>query len=326
MDSIELDPLAVSQLREFITTISTMHRDHEFHNFEHASHVTQSVTKLLNRVSVSDDPLGISADPLIGFACVFAALIHDVDHPGVSNVQLVEEGTDLAQRYHNQSIAEQNSVDLGWETFMDPSFSTLRRYVYTTQAELDRFRQLVVNAVMATDVMDQELAAWRRERWEQAFEMDGQDMTDGKYQDSVGDTEYLINLQATVILEHLVQASDVAHTMQHWNIYRKWNERLFCEMFKAFKNGRADKDPSEGWYQGELKFFDFYVIPLAKKLKSSGVFGVASDEYLTYAITNREEWELRGQALVDQYKEEYNQKEVGDEEWMNSIGENMGII
>jgi hypothetical protein len=45
-------------------------------------------------------------------------------------------------------------------------------------------------------------------------------------------------------------------------------------------------DPSENWYQGEIGF-DFYIIPLAK-LKDCGVFGVSSDEYLNYALKNRQ--------------------------------------
>lgn len=49
-------------------------------------------------------------------------------------------------------------------------------------------------------------------------------------------------------------------------------------------DGRADKDPSDDWYQGELAFFDFYIIPLAKKLEDCGVFGVSSHEYLCYAL------------------------------------------
>jgi hypothetical protein len=47
---------------------------------------------------------------------------------------------------------------------------------------------------------------------------------------------------------------------------------------------RRAKDPSEFWAKGEIGFFDFYIIPLAKKLKDCGVFGVSSDEYLQYAI------------------------------------------
>ena len=47
-----------------------------------------------------------------------------------------------------------------------------------------------------------------------------------------------------------------------------------------------------------MGFFDFYILPLAKKLKECGVFGVASDEYLIWAQNNRKEWEDRGQDIV----------------------------
>jgi hypothetical protein len=98
--------------------------------------------------------------------------------------------------------------------------------------------------------------------------------------------------------------------MQHWHIYRKWNARLFEEMYKAFLEGRADTDPSENWYKGEMGFFDFYIIPLAKKLKNCGVFGVSSDEYLNYAMTNRQEWESRGTEVVAEMVERLRPKEV----------------
>jgi hypothetical protein len=69
-------------------------------------------------------------------------------------------------------------------------------------------------------------------------------------------------------------------------------------MYLAYKNGRIAVDPSEGWYEGELRFFDNYVIPLARKLETCSVVGGSSDEFLQYAITNRNEWEVRGQDLV----------------------------
>jgi len=59
---------------------------------------------------------------------------------------------------------------------------------------------------------------------------------------------------------------------------------------------------------GEIGFFDFYVIPLAKKLDSCGVFGVSSHEYLGYAQANRDEWERRGEDIVKEYIE--NWKEI----------------
>jgi hypothetical protein len=69
-------------------------------------------------------------------------------------------------------------------------------------------------------------------------------------------------------------------------------------MYFAYLQGRAEKDPAEGWYGGEVWFYDNYVIPLAGKLRECGVFGVSSDEYLTYAQQNRFEWERKGHEIV----------------------------
>lgn len=95
--------------------------------------------------------------------------------------------------------------------------------------------------------------------------------------------------------------SQIGHLSFGADVYRKWNERLFQEVYKAYTEGRIDKDPSEGWYQGEIGFFDFYIIPLAKKLETCGVFGVSSDEYLSYAQHNRDEWAEKGEAIVEGY-------------------------
>ena len=114
-----------------------------------------------------------------------------------------------------------------------------------------------------------------------------------------------MDLKATVVMERLLQVSDVSHTMQEWQIYKKWNECLFYEMYSAYLKGRLSKDPSENWYKGELDLFDLYIIPQAKKLDVCGVFG--NDLELTkYAIQNCKEWDLQGQEIVAAYKEKYH--------------------
>jgi hypothetical protein len=235
---------------------------------------------------------GINSDQLTVFAIVFSALIHDVDHSGVSNGQVIIESKELAARYKNKSIAEQNSLDIAWDLLMSTEFTELRNCLFSTQTELLRFRQVIVNVVLATDIFDKELNDLRKKRWTKAFSGDE------------ASTEDFGNLRATIVIEHIIQASDVAHTMQHWHIYCKWNKRLFLEMYRAFKAGRMAKDPSEFWYQGELGFFDNYIIPLAKKLKDCNVFGVSSDECLNYAVKNRAEWEARGVEVLGEMMED----------------------
>jgi len=311
--SVVLSPQVCAQLREYVTAMALMYPENPFHNFQHASHVGMSVAKLLSRIVAPDIDLeghedlhdhtyGITSDPLTQFACVFSALIHDVDHPGVPNAQLVKEGTDMAQLYKGKSVAEQNSINLAWDLLLQDKFSVLRHTICKTQQEASRFRQLVVNAVCATDIIDKDLKIARNKRWEKAFSVHENERGS---QQSIINLQEQINRKATIVIEHIIQASDVAHTMQHWHIYIKWNERLYAEMYKAYTQGRADKDPTDTWYQGEIGFLDFYVIPLAEKLAECGVFGVSSDEYLNYAIMNRNEWEKKGKDVVAGYEKKY---------------------
>eukprot|EP00977_Amphora_coffeiformis_P021161 scaffold8911_cov166-Amphora_coffeaeformis.AAC.7 len=147
-----------------------------------------------------DHTYGITSDPLTQFACLFSALIHDADHTGVPNTQLVKEGTRLANYYQSKSVAEQNSVDLAWDLFVNEEFDVLRKTICADEAELRRFRQLVVNSVMATDIMDKELIALRNARWEKAFY--------GKGLSREEDETVARNRKATIVIEHLIQASD----------------------------------------------------------------------------------------------------------------------
>jgi hypothetical protein len=172
---------------------------------------------------------------------------------GVPNPQRNKEEPDLAKKYQSRSIAEQNSIDMAWSLLMSPKLQNLYEAIFTSKREVRRFRQLLVNLIMATDIFEPNQKAARDARWEKVFHSDLRDKVEGG--------EYR-TLKASIVIEHIIQAADVSHTMQHWQVYVKWNERLFQEMYRAFESGRSEKDPSEGWYKGEIWFFDNYGKPL----------------------------------------------------------------
>lgn len=240
-NKIQIPDVVMKELRLYVCSIAASHRDVPFHNFEHASHVTMSVSKLLSRIvapsdildqqgekggkgdlhaALHDHTFGINSDPLTQFAVVLSALIHDVDHHGVSNGQLVKEQHQLAIFFKDKSVAEQNSIVVAWTKLMSPPFQNLRRCIYRTPSELERFRQIVVNNVLATDIFDKELNGIRRNRWDKAFANGGGDGVAAAVTASSGkdhnNNAKIANRKATVVMEHLIQASDVSHTMQHW--------------------------------------------------------------------------------------------------------------
>lgn len=80
-------------------------------------------------------PFGRSSDPLTQFAVI----VHDADHPRVTNVQFVRVGAETAVLYKKKCCRE---------------LLMQERVAYE---ECRCFRQLVMNAVIATDIADKEL-------------------------------------------------------------------------------------------------------------------------------------------------------------------------
>ena len=151
-----------------------------------------------------DATYGISSDPLTQLAIIIAALVHDTGHTGVPNGQLAKERPIMVTKYGNQSLAEQHSLDISLELLEAPCYSNLRACLIPTPDEQERFRQLIINSVLATDIFDKDLGAIRKARWAKAFGSDGSNETD---------VVYALNRKATIVLEHVIQASDVSHTV-----------------------------------------------------------------------------------------------------------------
>lgn len=74
-------------------------------------HVTSSKSVVCEKVIAEKATYGISSDPLLRFALLFAALIHDVAHTGVPNATLIDEEDELAILHNDISVRICNVVD-----------------------------------------------------------------------------------------------------------------------------------------------------------------------------------------------------------------------
>lgn len=155
---------------------------------------------------------------------------------------------------------------------------------------------------MATDIWDKEQAISQEKRWRELSDCLRKGQTGPR------SVEELASQKAGAVVECLIQVSDVSHATQHLSIFTKWNKLLFKETFLGYKAGRAKSNPAENWYEGELKFFDGHVIPLAKKLCECEVFEASAEICLTNAINNRRKWERKGKSTVQEYLEVFESK------------------
>lgn len=58
----------------------------------------------------------------------------------------------MAEKFRNKCLAEQNSFEIAWDLLMDDHFKELIAFVFALPEDRSRFRQVLVNLVMATGV------------------------------------------------------------------------------------------------------------------------------------------------------------------------------
>jgi len=121
------------------------------------------------------------------------------------------------------------------------------------------------------------------------------------------DVEYLLDddpdevdeLKATVVLEQMMRAADVAALLQDWENVMKWSTRLYKELKNGYLAERGE-DPSVGWFDNQIKFFDFYILPLAKNLGLTGVFEEeVADCFVQCVKNNLARWIEEGERETD---------------------------
>ena len=171
------------ELRKYVRTILEGYNKVPYHNAQHAYHVITSSNKLMDlilksrpteEVKCSKDNLRFEEDPLMHLSLLFAALIHDVDHLGIPNAQLVQENHPLAIQYNDQSIAEQRSLFLGFNELLKPDYEHLRTVMFPFTFGGDgyrRFRTAVTSLVLATDIASPDRGDIVKKKWAEAFEI-----------------------------------------------------------------------------------------------------------------------------------------------------------
>uniref|UniRef100_A0A668A4F4 Phosphodiesterase n=1 Tax=Myripristis murdjan TaxID=586833 RepID=A0A668A4F4_9TELE len=175
-------------VREFMTYFCALengYRDIPYHNRVHAADVLHAVWYLTTRPipgfqqihnehvtdsdsgispgrisyasskssSISDDSYGCLAwniPALELMALYVAAAMHDYDHPGRTNAFLVATNAPQAVLYNDRSVLENHHAASAWSLYLSrPEFNFL---VNLDHVEFKRFRFLVIEAILATDL------------------------------------------------------------------------------------------------------------------------------------------------------------------------------
>ncbi|KQL03146.1 cAMP-specific 3',5'-cyclic phosphodiesterase 4B [Amazona aestiva] len=128
----------------FVTYMMTLedhyHSDVAYHNSLHAADVAQSTHVLLSTPALD----AVFTDLEI-LAAIFAAAIHDVDHPGVSNQFLINTNSELALMYNDESVLENHHLAVGFKLLQEEHCDIFQNL---TKKQRQTLRKMVIDMVL----------------------------------------------------------------------------------------------------------------------------------------------------------------------------------
>ncbi|XP_077422221.1 cGMP-inhibited 3',5'-cyclic phosphodiesterase 3A-like isoform X3 [Vanacampus margaritifer] len=137
-----------------VPSLPTLLTENGIHN-DPANGITPGATAFLSSKmhSLLEERCGSLSGLIPGLelmALYVAAAMHDYDHPGRTNAFLVATSAPQALLYNDRSVLENHHAAAAWNLFMSrPEYNFL---VNLEHVEFKRFRFLVIEAILATDL------------------------------------------------------------------------------------------------------------------------------------------------------------------------------
>uniref|UniRef100_A0A673CJR1 Phosphodiesterase n=1 Tax=Sphaeramia orbicularis TaxID=375764 RepID=A0A673CJR1_9TELE len=227
------------------------HSDVAYHNSLHAADVAQSTHILLSTPALD----AVFTDLEI-LAAIYAAAIHDVDHPGVSNQFLINTNSELALMYNDESVLENHHLAVGFKLLQEDNCDIFQNL---TKKQRQSLRKMVIDMVLATDMSKH-----------MSLLADLKTMVETKKVTSSGVLlldNYTDRIQ---VLRNMVHCADLSNPTKSLELYRQWTDRIMEEFFH-----QGDRERERGMEispmcdkhtasveKSQVGFIDYIVHPL----------------------------------------------------------------
>jgi hypothetical protein len=218
-----------------------------YHNAIHAVDVTHR----LNYFILTGNLMKYISDLDI-MAALMASVIHDFQHPGVSNKFLVEKRHKKALRYNDHSVLEMHHLASAFAVLLDQNCDIT---IFLTEDQFWVLRSSIIKMVLATDIRSHETIL-------------------GTFTNSVNKPNFPNNDEEKQnLLNMALRVADYGNALQPSDLYFKWMALFMEELYQQgdiekhlgmeFSNSFFDRT-STNPYATQLGYIEVLVEPLAE--------------------------------------------------------------
>jgi hypothetical protein len=264
--------LDLVKMQRFILAISENYQDNPFHNFFHAFSVCQMIFTISERNRQFESRLL----PFENLALLISGLGHDLNHPGVTNVFMINSRHPLAVRYNDISVLENHHAATLIRFLELPGCDI---FANLSQTEQTSMRKIIIPTVLATDMAKHN------------FVME-------HFCSCVRDYNKENSEHRQSFMDLVLHAADVGNPVLKFELATVWSLRIIQEFNEqVWKEEQKGIPVSEFMRIGsdinkikrnQIGFIDMFIHPLWQLL-SSHVEGI--EKYLQSIEENRRSWE-----------------------------------
>lgn len=283
-------------LANFVETVKENYKQTAFHNFDHAIDVTFEVRRYLY------DLKNCFFDEATYMCLLVAALGHDIGHPGVNNMFLVETSHEFAMTYNDRAPLENLHCCLLFQVLRKEENNVFQAL---SKDAFKKVRSRMVDAILHTDMIQhnggiKDLGI--------LYTLHTEAFQDGR--------EQLVQLfneeeqkQGTV-LNALLHTADVSNPMKPWDLCQVLADKCLEEFFAQGDQEKAmgipvqilnDRDKVNR-ANSQVGFIEFVIAPLAFQMAT--LFPRLS--YLTASVGNNiQNWALTWKLATNPTEQEW---------------------
>jgi cAMP-specific phosphodiesterase 4 len=247
ISSLEID---LALLKTFFVVLQQYYRtENPYHNRIHAADVLHTTHIYLCVGEVRENFSDVEL-----LSILFAAVVHDVGHLGISNAFLNKTRHPLSRIFNDQSTLENVHCALAFHILLRSDCNFFRHSRSFTRSHYDDFRLMVCRIILGTDM---------QHHAEQTKEVRGI-LEDGSIEDH----------EVTNLFRAIVHAADLSNPMKPLHIYLQWVDRVMAEFWQ-----QGDQEAQRGMpvsilcnrdgvniAKSQTGFINFVVKPFVKEL------------------------------------------------------------
>ena len=240
--------ISIQTLRNFLLVVESLYNDHPYHNALHAADVTQTFHYLLRQIFPK------AQHEFLCFCALVAAIVHDIDHSGVSNSFLTKTHAPRSLRFNDQSPQEHHHLITAFQILNMPH-EECNLFQHLNPEMSAQARKILIELILSTDM-------GRHFNLLEQFTKQSTHINFAAQEDV---------LDLFVIL---LKCADLSHATKCTSLHQAWTERITNEFYLQGDCERAmgmtvstfmDRQAPE-FKTSQLSFLDIIVSPLFKTL------------------------------------------------------------